>query len=894
MSGEPARTERVGADAVRWRRVLLAFCAVGFLCWGFNVFPEGWLGGAGFVSAPTAVVFRDSVLATLPGLAAAKAGLRVNDVFLLRDASPADRWRVRAHVFVNGQSYTYAIQRGATQRRITIRPGRNPDVYDFSAWSSFLGSLGALVFATLIAWRRPERVEARVLCLLLVANVAWGCLDPHSAPTPSAAIDFARDILSLVVHELSLLLLIFYTLLFGRPVSRMRKVVAGVALAIVGFDLLSTLAGYVGNWSGAFDVEGGPIGSLAIWNWASIAWLLIPVVVMATAVGAARDRERSLLLWTTATTFLSGALPFVGFAFAFIPHLDTQRFSEFMRLLGGVCEFLTPFTIGYAILNRRLLDIGFVITRGTSIALISAAAIAIFATLEWSLGAFYSGLGRSAVLAMNVVAAIGFGLLAPALYRWIASLVERYLFRRQFVARERVGRLAAGLPFAESTAAIAETLTHGVCSDLSMPSGAVFRRENNDKPFVRESAVGWSAGEQLEAIDAERLAMALQAARSMLRITDQHLSGQTLPRNECAPAVAYPLFARQEFIGFVLYSIHPGGVDLDPDERALLAEVAQQASRGYDSVELAQRVGRSYEARVEAEAEARDTLQRSNAALERLNEAYYRFVPEDFLRHLNKRSIVDVALGDSVLQRMTVLFSDMRSFTKLSESMSPPATFKFINDYLYRVGPLIREHDGFIDKYIGDAIMALFPGKPDDALDAAIALQQEIRIHNRQLEREIQPAVAAGVGIHTGELMLGTIGERGRMETTVIADTVNVAAHIESTTKLLGCSILLTRDAKEALADPDRFMLRRLGMVQLKSKSQKVEVFECFGGDPADVIEHKANTALRFASALEAFEAGAMSDAVKRFTPIAQNCSADRPAAYYLSRSLDPGPHQTN
>ncbi|MGC2404907.1 MAG: adenylate/guanylate cyclase domain-containing protein [Candidatus Cybelea sp.] len=105
------------------------------------------------------------------------------------------------------------------------------------------------------------------------------------------------------------------------------------------------------------------------------------------------------------------------------------------------------------------------------------------------------------------------------------------------------------------------------------------------------------------------------------------------------------------------------------------------------------------------------------------------------------------------------------------------------NDYLHRVGPLIREHDGFIDKYIGDAIMGLFPGKADDALNAAIALQREIRVFNLHCEKDGKPTIAAGVGIHTGDLMLGTIGERGRMETTVIADAVNAASRLETATK---------------------------------------------------------------------------------------------------------------
>ena len=276
-------------------------------------------------------------------------------------------------------------------------------------------------------------------------------------------------------------------------------------------------------------------------------------------------------------------------------------------------------------------------------------------------------------------------------------------------------------------------------------------------------------------------------------------------------------------------------------------------------------------------------MKRSAAAVERINEAQARFMPTEFLQFLGRESIVDVGLGESVLRRMTVLFSDIRSFTTISEGMSPPEIFKFLNDYLRRVGPQVREYDGFIDKYIGDAIMGLFPGKADDALNAAVALQREIRIFNRQLEKEGKPAIAAGAGIHTGELMLGTIGERGRMETTVIADAVNAAARLESATKSFDCSIVLSRETKDAL-ERDRFMLRRLGMLHVKGKSKELEVYEAFDGDPPELVVHKQNTLDRFAEALAALEAEDWAAARHGFAKVAAGCERDGPAAYYLAR----------
>lgn len=128
---------------------------------------------------------------------------------------------------------------------------------------------------------------------------------------------------------------------------------------------------------------------------------------------------------------------------------------------------------------------------------------------------------------------------------------------------------------------------------------------------------------------------------------------------------------------------------------------------------------------------------------------------------------------------MCVLFSDIRSFTALSEKMSPQEAFNFINAYFGRIGPVIRRSGGFIDKYIGDAIMALFPGEPASSVEAALGIQRELRKFNVELRAAGREALAAGVGIHYGSLSLGTVGEADRMDSTVIGDMVNLACRLD-------------------------------------------------------------------------------------------------------------------
>jgi two-component system sensor histidine kinase ChiS len=235
---------------------------------------------------------------------------------------------------------------------------------------------------------------------------------------------------------------------------------------------------------------------------------------------------------------------------------------------------------------------------------------------------------------------------------------------------------------------------------------------------------------------------------------------------------------------------------------------------------------------------------KTHIELSKINIAYGRFVPREFLEFLERKSIVDVQLGDQVHKDMTILFSDIRSFTTLSENMSPKENFDFLNEYLKRVGPVIRNHNGFIDKYIGDAVMALFPKDPDDALEAAIAMQHQVSLYNAEREVEGYPSIAIGVGLHTGSLMLGTIGEEQRMESTVIADAVNLASRMEGLTKVYGAGILISEQTLSQLNAPENYSHRFLGRVTVKGKKVAVAVFEVYEGDSDSVKRLKTQTLL--------------------------------------------------
>ncbi|MBL8021405.1 MAG: adenylate/guanylate cyclase domain-containing protein [Leptospirales bacterium] len=231
-------------------------------------------------------------------------------------------------------------------------------------------------------------------------------------------------------------------------------------------------------------------------------------------------------------------------------------------------------------------------------------------------------------------------------------------------------------------------------------------------------------------------------------------------------------------------------------------------------------------------AESLVAVERTALQLSATNSAYSRFVPMEFLHFLDRQAITEVRLGDQTRREMTILFSDIRSFTEISETMSPEDNFNFLNSYLKRMQPHIQTNAGFIDKYIGDAIMALFPEQPSNAIDASIAMQLEISAFNKNRQDKGYSEIKAGIGIHTGSLMLGTIGAAARMEGTVISDAVNLAARVEGLTKYYGAGILITEHVLAKLPDPSRYKLRVLERVRVKGKSDSVSVIEILDGRP--------------------------------------------------------------
>lgn len=262
---------------------------------------------------------------------------------------------------------------------------------------------------------------------------------------------------------------------------------------------------------------------------------------------------------------------------------------------------------------------------------------------------------------------------------------------------------------------------------------------------------------------------------------------------------------------------------------------------------------------------------------------FRKFVPQEFLHSL-KKNLLDIKLGDHVEHDMTVLFNDIRSFTLLSEKMSIEDNFAFINNYLKYIYPPIQKNNGFVDKYIGDAVMALF-NNTRDAIEAAIEMHKALDLYNKVREAEMTPPIEIGIGLHCGKLMLGVIGVEYRMQGTVISHTVNLASHLESLTKLYGSALLVSQ---YVLADNEEFYPSRcLGKVKLAGilATTYMDIFEILPAEKEEVFALKLKSKPFLEEGIKLYFDKHFAEASVKFSNSLKIFPTDKAAQFYLKQS---------
>lgn len=188
-------------------------------------------------------------------------------------------------------------------------------------------------------------------------------------------------------------------------------------------------------------------------------------------------------------------------------------------------------------------------------------------------------------------------------------------------------------------------------------------------------------------------------------------------------------------------------------------------------------------------------VQKLNDELKETNSAYYRFVPKEFLNLFSKKDITEVSLGEYKNSKMAILSADIRNFTSLSEKMSEIQVFDMLNSYLKKVAPIIRKYNGVIEKYLGDGIIAIFPDSAESAIKCSIEMQEEMFDLRREFRQRNLPEIKIGVGVHYGNVIIGTGGDKERMTEISLSNDIDIAVKAEAATKIYQKPIIVTKEA---------------------------------------------------------------------------------------------------
>lgn len=268
-----------------------------------------------------------------------------------------------------------------------------------------------------------------------------------------------------------------------------------------------------------------------------------------------------------------------------------------------------------------------------------------------------------------------------------------------------------------------------------------------------------------------------------------------------------------------------------------------------------------------------------------ISHALNKFVPQKFLKALGREHILQVELGDQIEQEVTILFTDIRSFTTISESMNPIENFQFVKKYAERMGPIIVKYNGFINQYLGDGIMAIFPSGASDALQACIEMQQAVRDYEPiRTEKGETHRIRVGMGLHTGPLVMGIIGDETRQDAAIISDTVNTAARLESLTKEYGVGIILSQRTLENIANPEAFSFRYLGSKKVKGKAEGIQIYECLEGDDAETINLKKEYLDDFTQGVTLFENEEYEKALKILSDLWKPETKDKVIGHFIQK----------
>ena len=277
-----------------------------------------------------------------------------------------------------------------------------------------------------------------------------------------------------------------------------------------------------------------------------------------------------------------------------------------------------------------------------------------------------------------------------------------------------------------------------------------------------------------------------------------------------------------------------------------------------------------------------DNYRKSDTIIKQTNTEYEKYIPKQFVKFLGKSSVLDLVVGTQVKKEVTTLFCDIRNSSQVSTSLSLEENFNYINSYLNTVAPIIRKYNGFIDKYLGDGIMAVFT-RSRQAYDCAHAIIKAVNAKN--LENVSMPNLEVGVSINTGDVVFGVVGDETRKSITTISDTVNFTAKIGEINKVFGTLITFSKSTLNDLSSTLNINYRYIGNLQANEK-EFISVFESLDAYQRAKREKLIKNKTQFEQGVRAYVNGKFDQASKIFEQVYKKEKDDKVCYVFYNKSV--------
>ncbi len=530
-------------------------CAFGALCLIVNILSGTMTASEGldfgFAHATDSTV---TIVGVKAGSPAARAGLHSGDVLQVARLSPAVRYRLKTGVAAH-ERLTLVVTHDGVTKTVLYTSGPGVPVRRWDLWLGYAGMLWMLLFAALIAWRRPESAEARVLSILLVLFVIPTLVAPGNWVSPWPMVDFITSIISFLLSNAGIVLLATYALLFARPASALRRGLAWAAYAVAA---LSTINADLGATRAVFGTGYGLARSDLLLT--DLTWLFPLLCVLAT-IPAVKGPERARVVWTTLTLGTLYAVELgTQTAAAFVPAFTSAHGFGVGTQINDVIILVAPLGMTYALLNRRLLDIGFAFNRAAIFAGVSFVLVGIFVLVEWLLSDWLQTASHSANLAVTGALALVLGLSIRFVHARVEHVVDNVFFRKRRQDEEAIRTMAAEAPYV-TDAAVLVARTEKILS------------KNADASFVRillDDGDGTYDG--VNENDAALIALRARHVTLDLHTLETTVVGE----------LAYPMVARGRLVGALVLGPKRSGETYAPDESKAIAQLAQSVASALD------------------------------------------------------------------------------------------------------------------------------------------------------------------------------------------------------------------------------------------------------------------------------------------------------------------------